>query len=125
MKGQTIKNVRSSCTSDSRIGSYSGAGVVDFDNLQMSVGKSGPTRGSSTFTIGEKLYVSSGPVIIRNVPAGAQEGDPVPTGTSGIVVGGPMYASFSGTNRWWWHVRFHNGYPGWTPEGTLSARHLR
>jgi hypothetical protein len=125
MKGQTIKNVRSSCTSDSRVGSYSGAGVVDFDNLQLRVRGSGPKVESSRFALGEKLYVSSGPIIIRNVPAGAQEGDPVPTGTRGTVVGGPMYVRFSGTNGWWWHARFDNGYPGWAPEVNLGARHPR
>src|SRR3989344_6476438 len=75
------------------------------------------TQASTKFAIGDRVYVSSGPLNVRKQPrTNSAKLGTQPTGAQGAVVGGPIFRS----NYWWWKINYDTGADGWSIENFLE-----
>lgn len=74
---------------------------------------------ASAYVIGERV-IASRVTNVRNAPAGSTLGARA-AGDGGVLIGGPVTASLSGTSYIWWQVDWDSSVDGWTFEGGLSV----
>lgn len=57
---------------------------------------------------------------VRKSPGGTLLGQQL-NGVGGAIIGGPVQASLSGIQQWFWNVNFDDGPDGWVAEFTLKS----
>jgi hypothetical protein len=74
---------------------------------------------STKFVIGQQVAPNA-LVNVRSTPGGTLLGTQ-PTGSLGVVTGGPQEAPINNIATNWWTIKFAAGVSGWVGEGGLSA----
>lgn len=77
------------------------------------------TKPSVIFSIDEYIETKS-LANIRKSPGGTLIGSQE-QGASGVVVGGPVQASVSGSNYWFWNINFENDPDGWIAASMIKS----
>lgn len=78
-----------------------------------------PSQPSQSFTLDSYVKTKS-LANVRKSPGGTLLGQQL-SGVGGAVVGGPVQASLSGIQQWFWNVNFDDGPDGWVAEFTLKS----
>lgn len=78
-----------------------------------------PSKPSETFALDSYIEVKS-LSNVRSAPGGSLLGQQN-KGAAGVVVGGPVQASFGGASYWFWNINFDSNPDGWVSESTLKS----
>lgn len=78
-----------------------------------------PSKPSETFALDSYVEVKS-LSNVRGAPGGSLLGQQN-KGAIGVVVGGPVQASFGGVSYWFWNINFDSNPDGWVAESTLKS----